>query len=177
MKKLITIMMCCVSFACLAQDKNTVKENVSDAVSGVISIGKDTLSGVQKGIEDGRKDGESLDGAIIIGNQKELKQYNVSLSVSKINKITGSIYEIVMVVRNNESQPVRLINLSKAHQVILLDDEGFASNLKSIVSDAHITVPAKAAIRSTWRFTDVNGKPDVLRIYEEDIKLTDSQVP
>ena len=160
-----------ISFSCLAQEKNTVKEDVADAVSGVVTIGKDALSGVKQGVEDGRKGGESLDGAIIISNQEELRQYATSLSVSEVKKLPANVYEVVMVLRNDEDKPVRLINLVKAHQVMLLDDDGVASNLMGLVSSDSQTAPAKAAVRFTWRFSGVKGKPSVLRIYNEDVRL------
>lgn len=158
------------SFSVMAEDKtNAVKDAVSNVVSGIVSFSKDAFSGVNQGVEEGRQDGESIDGARIISSQHTLAQYNIVISISKINHLSAERYEVVMVLRNNEAEPVRFINLFDSLNVILLDDEGFSSNLANNYLD--ITVPAKAAIKSSWQFDGVEGKPDILRIYDQEIKL------
>lgn len=158
------------SFSAMAEDKtNTVKDAVSNVVSGIVSFSKDALSGVNHGVEEGRQDGESIDGARIISSQHTLAKYNIVLSISKVNHISAERYEVVMVIRNNEAEPVRFINLFDSLNVILLDEDGFSSNLANNYLD--ITVLAKAAIKSSWQFDGVEGKPDILRIYDQEIKV------
>ncbi|RKS85761.1 hypothetical protein DES39_1174 [Orbus hercynius] len=170
MKLLSILALLGFSFLVMAEDKtNAVKDAVSNVVSGIVSFSKNALSGVNQGVEEGRQDGESIDGARIISSHNTLAHYNIVLSISKVNQISAEHYEVIMVIRNNEAEPVRFINLFDSLNVILLDDEGFSSHLTNNYLD--ITVPAKAAIKSSWQFYGVEGKPDILRIYGQEIKV------
>ena len=67
-------------FPAMAEDATVMKESVKSVVTGVISAGKDALSGVKDGVDDGRKTGVSVDGAVIVTDKDELNKF-IAVSV------------------------------------------------------------------------------------------------
>lgn len=75
MKKLIFILGLLTCIISYSEEKSTVTEAVSSVVSGAVSTGKNILKGVKVGVDTGRKDGGSLDEAVIIYDKEAFEKY------------------------------------------------------------------------------------------------------
>lgn len=173
MKKSVFAFALMVAFPVLAaEDSSVMKDGVKSVVSGVISAGKDAISGVKDGVDDGRQSGSSIDGALIISDKENLAKY-VSASVSSVEKVGDEEYKLTIGLRNNSDKIVRLTNLHESKSLILLDKEGFISGLKSplMPTESDITIPENAATRVRYVFSQVEDTPATLRIYGMDIPV------
>ncbi len=162
-----------ISPAVLAESGSLVKESVKSLISSTVSAGKEAISGVNDGINDGRKTGSSTDGAVVITDQADLQQY-VTTSIISVEKLGDMEYKITLALRNSSDKIVRLTNLAEQKSLVLLDKEGFASQLKSplVPAESDITIPEKAAIKARYIFDKVEGEPAILRLYGMDIQVT-----
>lgn len=156
-------------------ESSSLKEGVRGVVSGVVSSGKDAISGVKDGIDDGRKSGDSIDGAVIITTKDALQAY-VTVSVLSVEKLNATEYKLTLAIRNNSDKTVRLTNLYEQKSLQLLDKDGFVSYVKYLVNSAEsdITVPEKAAVRARYTFSEVEGVPAVFRLYGMDVNIPDA---
>ncbi|PVZ87085.1 hypothetical protein C9426_13190 [Serratia sp. S1B] len=175
MKKTILALTLLISVPALAEDAATIKDGVKGFISGVVSTGKDTLSGVKSGIDDGRKTGQSVDNATIITDKEGLNTFIEAsvLSATKVGEKDSKDYEVTLALRNKSDKPVRLSNLNEANSLVLLDSGDFASLLKTPLSpsEAEVLVPGSAAVRVRYTFTNVEAPPATLRIYGVNIKV------
>lgn len=155
--------------ACYAQaEEGMLKDGVKGTVSGIIAAGKDVLSGAKDGVDDGRKSGESVDGALLVNDRDSLKKY-LGVSARTVEKTGDQEYQITLALRNDTDKIVRLTNLQERKSLQLLDKEGFVAYLKTPHPD--VTVPEKAAVRERFVFVQQEETPVTLRIYGMDIPL------
>ena len=82
-------------------------------------MAKDTTQGVAEGLDQGRKAGESVDGAVIVSSAQELSGKG-TVVVHAVTEAT-----IVLAAENTSDRPVRLTKLN----FVGLDREGFATKL------------------------------------------------
>jgi len=172
MKKILFVITSLILSPAVMADSSSIKDGVKDVVSGVFSSGKDALKGVKEGIDDGRKTGESVDGALIIMDKDTLEKY-VTTSVSKVEKISDTEYRLTVVYRNKTDQVVRLTNLSEQKSLQLLDNDRFVSYAKRYSQPGilDVTIPEQAAVRARYEFTNVEGTPKTLRIYIQEFSV------
>lgn len=152
------------------------KQSIIDSVSNIVSDGKDTLDAVQTGITEGRKKGNSLDNAILISNSKKLSE-TATFKIRNISQEGKESYKITLIFTNDNDRPVRLINITDPHQVLLLDEDNISSPLSNSFLSNHdnkdITISPKSSARIHWVFDKVEMPPKVLRIYGTDYSLKD----
>lgn len=172
MKKVLFVLTSLMLSPVVMADSSSLTDGVKSVVSGAISSGKDALKGVKEGVEDGRKSGESLDGALIITDKESLEKY-VTASVSKVEKLSNEEYRLTVVFRNKTDQIVRLTNLNEQKSLQLLDNDRFVSYLKgySQSNGLDVTIPEQAAVRVRYDFDGVEGTPEILRLYMQEFKL------
>lgn len=172
MKKLILSVIFLAVSPMVIADSSSVKDGVKSVISGVVSSGKDAISGVKDGIEEGRKSGESVDGAIVVFDKDALQKY-VAVSVQSVEKIGATDYKLTLVFRNNSDKIVRLTNLSERKSLQLLDKDGFVSYLKygATPVESDVTIPEKAATRVRYEFSELEGVPGSLRLYGMEISV------
>ncbi|MDU1911782.1 hypothetical protein [Fusobacterium sp.] len=171
MKKLILILGVLTCIVSYSEEKSNVTEAVSSVVSGAVSTGKNFLKGVKDGVDTGRKEGGSLDEAVIIYDKEGFEKY-IKGSVLSVTK-EGTEYKVTVGLKNDTEQMMRLTNLHEQKSLQLLDVDGFAVFSSGPFGD--INIPGKAAIKSTFRFP-ADGKPGMLKIYESEIKITDDMI-
>ncbi|UQZ89722.1 hypothetical protein C4J81_11100 [Deltaproteobacteria bacterium Smac51] len=171
-----------ITFMCqpliLAEDKKEegglksgVKSAVSGVVSGTVSTGKDVLSGITEGIDDGRKSGDSLDGARIISNKDELNAL-LKLRSTKVEELEPGNFQVTLAIQNDNDFLVRVTRLNELGSVVLIDDEGFSYPLKEVTSQGgDVTALAKSATRARYVFRDVESPPKFLRFMDVDVTL------
>ena len=166
MKKAILVLGLLISTIAYSEEKSAVTEVVSSVVSGVVSTGKNVLKGVKEGIDTGRQDGKSIDEALIIYD-KELFEKNIKPSVLSVTKDEGR-YKVVVGLKNETDRMIRLTNFHEQKSLQLLDTDGFAVFGLGVED---INIPKKA----TFMFP-IDGKPEILKIYESEVKIEDKVI-
>lgn len=170
MKKAILVLGLLISTIAYSEEKSAVTEVVSSVVSGVVSTGKNVLKGVKEGIDTGRQDGKSIDEALIIYD-KELFEKNIKPSVLSVTKDEGR-YKVVVGLKNETNRMIRLTNFHEQKSLQLLDTDGFAVFGLGVED---INIPKKSAVKVTFMFP-IDGKPEILKIYESEVKIEDKVI-
>lgn len=168
MKKAILVLGLLISTIAYSEEKSAVTEVVSSVVSGVVSTGKNVLKGVKEGIDTGRQDGKSI--ALIIYD-KELFEKNIKPSVLSVTKDEGR-YKVVVGLKNETDRMIRLTNFHEQKSLQLLDTDGFAVFGLGVED---INIPKKSAVKATFMFP-IDGKPEILKIYESEVKIEDKVI-
>ena len=166
MKKLIFVLGLLVGMVSYSEENSNVTKAVSSVVSGVVSTGKNVLKGVKEGIDTGRKDGTSIDNAFIIYDREQFEK-NIKAEVLSVTKDQEE-YKVTVALKNETEQMVRLTNLNEQKSLQLLDTDGFS--VFSLCPVGDISIPKKSAVRSNFRFP-ADGTPQILKIYESEIKI------
>jgi hypothetical protein len=161
-------MVSCVSLlsGCSGESAENATEGV---VKKTVELAKGAMTGIDKGIEHGRKAAESSDGAVVVSTKDELEK---ALKV-EILSVDGGPSEgstvIVAGFANNASAPVRVTELSSRGAVTLLDAENYAC--ESRVIPYEFTVPANAKQKVTLSFDCKSDKLGKLRLFGGDIAI------
>ncbi|SHN57455.1 hypothetical protein [Desulfovibrio litoralis] len=165
------------------KEESTVKKGVKSTVTKIISVGKEALSGVDAGIDEGRKQGESTDGAKIVTNAAELDKL-LSIKVLKVEPLEENTagsekaddkknkpknYQVTLAVKNDNDYIVRITNLSDLQAIVLLDKDDFSYPLNSFASD--INAIQKSNTRVRYVFYNVEGEPTTVRFLGKDLKI------
>ena len=166
MKKLIFVLGLLVGMVSYSEENSNVTKAVSSVVSGVVSTGKNVLKGVKEGIDTGRKDGTSIDNAFIIYDRDQFEK-NIKAEVLSVTK-NQEEYKVTVALKNETEQMVRLTNLNEQKSLQLLDTDGFS--VFSLCPVGDISIPKKSAVKSNFRFP-ADGTPQILKIYESEIKI------
>lgn len=166
MKKLIFVLGLLVGMVSYSEENSNVTKAVSSVVSGVVSTGKNVLKGVKEGIDTGRKDGTSIDNAFIIYDRDQFEK-NIKAEVLSVTKDQEE-YKVTVALKNETEQMVRLTNLNEQKSLQLLDTDGFS--VFSLCPVGDISIPKKSAVKSNFRFP-ADGTPQILKIYESEIKI------
>ena len=166
MKKLIFVLGLLVGMVSYSEENSNVTKAVSSVVSGVVSTGKNVLKGVKEGIDTGRKDGTSIDNAFIIYDRDQFEK-NIKAEVLSVIKDQDE-YKVTVALKNETEQMVRLTNLNEQKSLQLLDTDGFS--VFSLCPVGDISIPKKSAVKSNFTFP-ADGTPQILKIYESEIKI------
>jgi hypothetical protein len=143
---------------------NLVKSGVSAVVAGAVSTTKDVVSGVAEGIDEGRKSGESLDGALVVTTDKEFAD-NLTAEILRVYELEKGSWQVTVALRNPQSVPVRLTFLELA-KAVLLDTDGFSYQLAGHSEPkGDVTVLPAAATRVRLVFDKLELPPAKLRFY------------
>jgi len=163
---LLNSAMCFVLFGCSGE---TAKKTASKVTKKAVEMTKGTLTGIEKGIEDGRKAAESTDGALIITNAEDLNN-NVSISFVSVcpNDLDQSL-TLDIGFENNSDKPVRIVNLHDKGNLLFLDKEGFAYELNHGPSE--LTVPPKAKVKLPFSFKGKVNSLNKVRIYGKEFNV------
>ncbi|MCO7223054.1 hypothetical protein [Pleionea sp. CnH1-48] len=173
MNKLMPVLLLLGAASVFAQEKeqdkedkekkeNAVVETTKSVVSGIVSFGKDLVSGATDGVSDGRKQGSSSDDALVVDNVKgldkhlKLKVLSVKTEESTDSEKTKSsqTYSFVELgFKNDGNEPVRVINLRDAGNIIAIDKDGYATNLAGGKGNPDdVTIPPKAGKKQKFYF-------------------------
>ncbi len=140
-------------------------ENAKDATAAVvgkgIEVGKGTVTGIAAGVEQGRKNAESADGALVVSTDAELKTHGGA----KIGAVEadGAGSRVDILVENTSDKPLRATKL----EVIVLDKDGVVT--PSTLSAFELTVPAKAKAKVSATTSLAPEKVGNVRLYGADL--------
>ena len=165
------------SGASAAGDGSTVKEGVKSIVSGVVSTGKDTISGIGAGVDSGRKEGDSTDEAQLVSTKDDFSRL-VSAKAVKSENLGNNRFKITVALKNDNEFPVRITNLTEPKNIMLIDKEGFSSSIETpLVQGKDITALPKSLTRLRYVFGEVESEPVTFRLFEADTEVPPSVAP
>lgn len=151
-----------------------VKGVTKSVVSGIVSTGKDAMSGISEGIDEGRRQGESLDRARLVATKAEFQSL-LSISVFKSEDLGDDVFRLTLAIKNDNEFPVRVTNLFEPANVVLLDKDGFSVPLMDPIQQGHdITALPRSMTRATFTFGGVESEPDVFRLFDSDAPVPPS---
>lgn len=136
------------------------KQLTSMVVGGTVSAGKEVTKGIVEGVEEGRKSGESLDGAVVVTTAAELAEHG-SVTVFAV-KESGDEADVVLAFENTGDTPLRVSGV----EVIALDPDGFVQRPTS--SETTLTVPAHAKDQLVVHFAVPAAKVKTVRVWGAD---------
>ena len=155
-----------------------VKNQTQNAINEMLSISGAMLSGMSKGMQEGvediQKQLDSADGVRLIANKEDLAEF-LQVSVLKLEEITEhekGQWSVTLAIKNSNDFPVRLVNLTRQHSILMLDSEGFAYDpIRHEQSARTLTVAARTAIKMKFDFTGLEARPGVIRLFDTDFPL------
>jgi len=148
---------------CAVGCSGEVAKDATAAVVGKgIEVSKGAVTGIASGIEQGRKQGESADGALIISTAAELAAHG-GARVGSI-EASGEGSAVTILVENTTDKPMRVAKL----EVIVLDKDGVLS--ESHVNNQHeLTVPPRAKAKLVATSPLAADKVGVVRLNGQDL--------
>ena len=152
------------------------QEEMQNALREIISVSGKVLAGMTAGMQEGAQDLQnqldSLDGTKLIADKNTLAEL-LQVSVFRIEDRSNGAWRVILAIRNDNTFPVRLTNLTNKQSVLLLDNSGFAySPISSPDLSRTITVPARAAVKAVFDFAGLEeGQPATFRLFDTDIPL------
>jgi len=152
------------------------QEEMQNALREIISVSGKVLAGMTAGMQEGAQDLQnqldSLDGTKLIADKKALAEF-LHVSVFRVEDRSNGAWRVILAIKNDNTFPVRLTNLTNKQSVLLLDNSGFAySPISSPDLPRTLTVPARAAVKAVFDFAELEeGKPGTFRLFDVDIPL------
>ena len=153
------------------EDSSLVKTGVKSIISETVSAGKNVVSGVVEGVDEGRKGADSTDKANIVSSKADFERL-LTADVRKVEELGPGQYELTVAIHNKNSFPVRVTNLIDVRSVVLLDKDGFSYPLPNpVVQGQDITALANSATRVRFTFSNVEEAPGGFRLFDVDVKM------
>lgn len=157
-----------VSFA----EESSVKDGVKSFFSNTVKKSKEVISGTIEGIQEGATGSESLQEERIIN---DYDAFNESVWLSLETVTTSSwrnhYYTLDLRLHNHSDTPVRLTNLDRADNFILIDEQRFAHSVTTFTSTKDITLLPYTTAALELNFSGVKATPTHLRIYGQELAL------
>ena len=116
MKKIFILVLFTLIISACSDSQDTTAE----ATKSVVKFSKEVLGGISSGIDEGRKEAEGIDGAVIVTNIEELEQ-NVEIELLKVRSLNNDQKtEIEIGLKNSSEKPIRIANLDDRATVLLM---------------------------------------------------------
>ncbi|WP_444911637.1 hypothetical protein [Microbulbifer sp. PAAF003] len=148
------LILCSSAFAQQNTDEQEsgVAETAKSVMSNIVSFGKNLMDGASEGVVDGRKTGQSTDGAVLINTLEDLNKYLESDVIAVTAHAESGCY-VEVGFKNQNDFPVRLIDLDSSEAVILIDQDGYATNLfRGKGNPEELTIPSNAGRKQKFYF-------------------------
>lgn len=175
---LVALLLFCAILPATALAGQSWEENrkeMEKAFSGMLdSVGKGLEhlgNEIQQGVNSMQKKLDGDDGTRIISRREDLERL-VKVAVLTVERPSEGVLRITLGVHNEQKEAVRLVDLDKAQNVMLIDAAGFAHD--PVLRDdfpRQLNVPHKAARKLRFDFANVDREPERLRLYGQDIPL------
>ncbi|MDL2259479.1 hypothetical protein LJB99_01185 [Deltaproteobacteria bacterium OttesenSCG-928-K17] len=156
-----------------------IKSGVKSIVSDTVSAGKDLMSGISEGVDEGRRETESADGARVASAKDDLPRLSLTADVVKVKYLDedSSQVELTVALKNPNDFPVRITNLSDLRNVVLVDEDGFSYPLAMPAREGRdVTALGRSATRLKFTFSGLESKADTFRFFDHDIKIKSDAV-
>lgn len=162
----------CIIFLLSTSGCGGCRDTAKKATQATVETVKDTVGGIQEGIDEGRKGAEGADGAVLVTTHDELAKY-IELSIMSLGPAseTGGV-KVVLGVLSKHDKPVRMANLQRKGSLVLLDKNSFATHLQTTPSNEDsITVQPRLKEKFTFVFDGDAEQTATLRVYGEDYSV------
>lgn len=146
------------------------KEITATIVGGTVEAGKEVTSGIVEGVEKGRKQGESVDGAVLVTNHEELAA-NGGVTVFAV-RAAGTGSEVVLAFTNAGEKPLRVSGV----ETLVLDPDGFAQHPSGRAEES-ITVPPRAKDQLVVAFDVTPDRVKGVRVWGADLVVPAATTP
>lgn len=140
------------------------KDLTSFVVGETVKTGKEVTAGVVEGVEEGRKAGESVDGAVLVTTAADLDA-NGGVAVHAV-EAGGAGSNVSLAFDNKGDKPLRISGV----EVLVLDADGFVSHPTTPVNG--VTVPPRAKDRLVVEFGVAPDKIKTVRVWGKDLAVT-----
>lgn len=154
----------------LVKAQPELKNAFSEILTGVMGVVSGMSAGMQEGAERGQQLLDGADGTKLVTNSSELAEL-VRVSFLRSEKLGEDGLRIVLAIRNDNDYPVRLTNLNRTQNVLLMDAAGFATEQAADGRVRIVNVPAKAAVKAGFNFSGLEGKARSVRLYGQEISI------
>jgi hypothetical protein len=142
------------------------KEVTEKVVGKGVQVAKDATKGVSEGIEKGRKEGESSDGAVIVSKPEEVAgKGGITVRALRVHSEQPKQAEVELAFENSGERPLRFTGLD----ALALDRENFVKRPVSLSSE--LTVPPKAKERLVVVFDAEAASLAKIRVWGTDYPL------
>ncbi|MEJ1096766.1 MULTISPECIES: hypothetical protein [unclassified Pseudoxanthomonas] len=156
-----TLLLVMIIAGCSGED---AEKTTSGAVSKAVELAKGAMTGVSKGVEEGRKASSSADGALLVSTGNELKSA-LDGEVLRTGQATdGSSVEVTLGFSNPADVPVRVTGLIAGRHMTALDKDGYACETLSAAEE--FTVPAKAKLKVEMVFDCGDKSIAMVRLFD-----------
>lgn len=133
-------------------------------VGKTVETSKEVGTGIVEGIQDGRKAGESVDGALIVSSLAELSGVGNATLYSVEPGPADGTSTVTIAIENTSDKPLRVTGLS----IDLLDNEGFVQRPED-KNPRELTVPPHAKDRASAVFAVIPRKVGEVRLWGQPI--------
>ncbi len=161
-RELRAVALCALTLA-FAVSASGCKEVTEKVIEKGVQAAKDTTTGVEQGIDKGRKSGESTDGAAIVSSAADLAGKG-AIVVHAVRPAAEdpNRAEVDLAIENVTDKPLRITQL----EVLALDKEGFVKRPET--APAELTVPPRAKDKLTVTFPAEAAALAKVRIWSQD---------
>lgn len=143
-----------------------------------VEIGKGALSGIEQGIEKGRKSADSPDHAIIVTNYADLEKA-LTVEVLNVETVTDNtstepFSRITLGLGNVAHVPVRVSGFNLTGIVLAVDKDGYTAPLSQKSEFEHAadtTVPPNAKIKVAFEFKVKSSELVSIRLFQHDFPV------
>jgi hypothetical protein len=173
----IGLLCCMTTFLCsapafAADDLKNLRDSLRSIASEIISSGKEAVTGLSEGVEQGMSEEGSADKAKEAKTREEFAAM-LGASVHKAKSLGDGRYEISVALRNDNDFAVRVIGLREIENVVLLDREGFSYLPdKNANQPGSVVALSKSRTRLQFLFSGVEESPTVLRLLGKELAIS-----
>jgi len=168
MKFFASLLVLCVFLG--ACDGRTAENAASKVTKKTVELGKGAVTGVVKGVDEGRVATTGPDGAVIVPDRISLEKL-VTMKIMAVRAGTqADTTEVDIGFGNSNTHPVRVTNLTARGQVLALDKEKYTTELTTLLGeDSEVTIPADAKVKRTFVFAGPPARVATVRIFGMDV--------
>lgn len=162
---------CLYSPASGAEEARTLKESLRSIATEIVTTGKEAMTGLSEGVEQGMGEEAAGDGKKTVKSNEEFARL-LAASLVSVKSLGRNSYELTLAVRNDNDFPVRIRGLWELEKVVLLDKDGFSySPERHDEQLGSVTALSKSLTRLRFVFSGVESAPAVLRFYGKELAV------
>jgi hypothetical protein len=139
------------------------KEATSTVIGKAVELGKGTASGIAEGVEEGRKEAPSADGAAVVTKWADLAAHGDITVIGKAANNGSAVVDLA--IENKGDAPIRLSGV----EILGFDADGFTLTPTTPAIDQ--TVPAKAKVKAQVAFATEPTKVAKIRVWDHEIAV------
>ncbi|MCC6873720.1 MAG: hypothetical protein IT378_05355 [Sandaracinaceae bacterium] len=145
----------------------STREGTANVVGGLVERGKGIATGIQEGASQGREGVQGEGGAVTLTQAAQIHE-QVTIEVLESRAANGGV-ELVIGFGTQQAHPIHVAGLQTEGNAVLLDRDGFATNLRSGTNT--IEIPASARVRVTLQFAGDASRAARVRLWGREFDI------